>query len=675
MGGVAGHMDHLYDNRELTFQKMQEIMVAASNGELDAEEKVDGQNLFLSYSIPEGKAKGARNKGNYRSGGLDARALAQKFAGRGGIEKAFNGGFSAFEKAVEALSDEEKLKLFGPENNIWYNAEVMDPGTEGDPGDPGSVNVIKYDNKTLKIHDVGHFLYDKESNSEKPIPKENMQILDNALQRMQNHLHGHDFSLARRAIIQLQKLEDDEALKHALGRLSHALKEANVSPNQTVEDYMFSRILHGVDTDLPMSIRKELARYLLEMPGNMGARELKKLVPKEDLPDLTEVIKSKKMILKQAIEPIELIIHDFTVEILKSLESVFIADNKKEVQRLRQELSTAVNQMIEKGAEDPAAMEILQVHLNKIKDMGNISTPVEAIVFDYDGHTYKFAGNYAPLNQILGMFRYPKGGKKLTSESLNIDMEVVTSKNGKKVALLPGGFKPPHAGHYGLAKLLEDDPDIDEVVIIVGKNPRFSDREPTISITAEQSKDLWDLYTMKDKNINVRIQEGKTPVADVYDLIADKNSFSEGDTVVLGKSDKDVGDTRFGRAQAYAERHNPGVNVEEMVFPTIGGKGMGGRTLRDLIALGDKESFLSKLPPHLNKGEMEEAWNVVSSSINASLDHMIDSTIAEISAMSTGNVSGPSSNGFGRPNTYNPFKKRSKTSKPKVSRPKRQRRR
>ena len=51
MGGVAGHMSHLYDNRDLTFQKMKEILEAASEGDLDAEEKVDGQNLFLSYSL------------------------------------------------------------------------------------------------------------------------------------------------------------------------------------------------------------------------------------------------------------------------------------------------------------------------------------------------------------------------------------------------------------------------------------------------------------------------------------------------------------------------------------------------------------------------------------------------------------------------------------------------
>ena len=135
MGGVAGHMDHLYDNPKLTFSKMIEIMTAASNGELKTEEKVDGQNLFLSYSIPEGKAKGARNKGNLKAGGLDAAGLAQKFAGRGSLFQSFTEGFSAFEGAVEALSDEEKRIIFGPDTNIWYNAEIMDPGSR---------NVINY---------------------------------------------------------------------------------------------------------------------------------------------------------------------------------------------------------------------------------------------------------------------------------------------------------------------------------------------------------------------------------------------------------------------------------------------------------------------------------------------------------------------------------------------------
>ena len=62
-GGVAGHMNHLYDNPDLTFKKMKDIFAQASNGELEGTEKTDGQNLFVSYSVQTGQARGVRNKG------------------------------------------------------------------------------------------------------------------------------------------------------------------------------------------------------------------------------------------------------------------------------------------------------------------------------------------------------------------------------------------------------------------------------------------------------------------------------------------------------------------------------------------------------------------------------------------------------------------------------------
>ena len=57
------------------------------------------------------------------------------------------------------------------------------------------------------------------------------------------------------------------------------------------------------------------------------------------------------------------------------------------------------------------------------------------------------------------------------------------------------------------------------------------------------------------------------------------------------------------------------------------------------------------------------------------LNSLIDDSIDEISTMAAGDVSGGGAIGFGPPNTYNPYKKRSKTSRPKVRRAKRQRRR
>ena len=41
-----------------------------------------------------------------------------------------------------------------------------------------------------------------------------------------------------------------------------------------------------------------------------------------------------------------------------------------------------------------------------------------------------------------------------------------------KIALLPGGFKPPHAGHYNMAKWLATNTDADIVLVRKGGKDR-----------------------------------------------------------------------------------------------------------------------------------------------------------------------------------------------------------
>ena len=138
----------------------------------------------------------------------------------------------------------------------------------------------------------------------------------------------------------------------------------------------------------------------------------------------------------------------------------------------------------------------------------------------------------------------------------------------------------------------------------------------------------------------------------------------------LVKSSKDVGDTRFDRAQSYAERHNPGVNVEDIVEDPVQSKDgivYSARDMRKAIAERDKETFLSYAPPSIDG---ESLWNSLLPTTEM-LNSLIDDTLEETSTMSGGAVSGsPTSRG----GTVN-IRKRSKNNKPKVRRAKRQRRR
>ena len=77
----------------LTFSQIKDVLTKASEGQLEGTEKTDGQNLFISYSVKDGKAKAARNKGNIKGGGMTAKGLAEKFGGRGNFEACFHRSF------------------------------------------------------------------------------------------------------------------------------------------------------------------------------------------------------------------------------------------------------------------------------------------------------------------------------------------------------------------------------------------------------------------------------------------------------------------------------------------------------------------------------------------------------------------------------------------------------
>ena len=174
----------------------------------------------------------------------------------------------------------------------------------------------------------------------------------------------------------------------------------------------------------------------------------------------------------------------------------------------------------------------------------------------------------------------------------------------EKIALLPGGFKPPHAGHYNMAKWLVANTDADSVVIKIGSKERDG-------ITRDISLKLWDLYRKSDKDSGKLVivpSEQNSPVRDVYDFI--EQDAPEGSTVYLGMGEKDIEDQRFKNIGKFAEPKN--IKFKTVLVPPQAG-GVSGTEMRGFISSDDKESFQQYLPDHLNAEQKDEAWGIVSS--------------------------------------------------------------
>jgi hypothetical protein len=243
----------------------------------------------------------------------------------------------------------------------------------------------------------------------------------------------------------------------------------------------------------------------------------------------------------------------------------------------------------------------------------------------------------------------------------------------ENIALLPGGFRPPHAGHYNMAKWLVKNTDANTVVVMVGSKNREG-------ITRDISLELWDLYRSADsedpaaQKLTILPSNEPSPVTDVYKFIMFE--APENSTVYLGIGEKDISDGRYNgvsnlvnpegvliffknaeqkekaeevlknkdiafepkgklnisildqnktkdeiekilasenvESTEYAFAKNIDYQIKE-VPPQAGG--VSGTQMRGFIKDGDEDSFKKFLPDHLTDEQKDQAWNLVSSAI------------------------------------------------------------
>jgi len=628
MGGVFGHMSHIYDNPNMTFGQIKDIMQKASAGQLEnVTEKTDGQNLFVSYNVQDGTVRAARNKGNLKTGGMDAAALAEKFGGRGALTDAFVNAFKAFEIAVNQFSDEEKLELFGPDTNIFYNAEVMDPA---------NANVINYDTKTFLIHRAGHAEFDRETgkpvSSEQGFSEKKAGALQAALEKAQESMKG-DFKVQVNAIRQLKALGDDIALAHALKGMDQVMSSAGVGDGDTIGAYIISKWRNVVNQELPelsdegkqLIIKRVMTDYYgaLEGEGPLKSRglETRQITKTINQPELNEkivgVIKSYPQRFKEFIFPVESVIHRFAIEIMRAVQSAYIiaaGGNEKEVARLQALVGKAIDTI--KGSGNEEAMEIIKGQLEKLSkieddgsigdvDLSMISSAAEGIVFDYDGHTYKFTGGFAPANQILGLFKYGRKGIPAMAGEEDLAEEILTfltEQAGKKmVVVYPGRFQPMGRHHAATYEALTDKFGDDNVYVATSNVVK----PPKSPLNFEQKRDIMVKHGIPaDKIVQTRnpyqAQELLTkfdPTLTTVVFAVGKKDMQESPRFAnLGGTRKDGRPAyfrKFGEDDELAGFAEHGyVAVAPHVSLDIPGLGeMSGTTLRKTLAAADEKTF------------------------------------------------------------------------------------
>jgi hypothetical protein len=175
--------------------------------------------------------------------------------------------------------------------------------------------------------------------------------------------------------------------------------------------------------------------------------------------------------------------------------------------------------------------------------------------------------------------------------------------------LLPGGFKPPHVGHLGLANKFASRGDVKKVIVMVGPTERDG-------INRQQSLAIWNLLTKNPKVEVVAVQDDN-PMNAAFGYVFNLPRNST-ETVALGASAKSPEDAKRSKIFAAAiERYKTkptkdglsapvGVKVVDMTDDAPSnysgrsddknGQSISARTLRQDLSNNDFQNFATNYP-------------------------------------------------------------------------------
>lgn len=407
-GGASGHMTHLFEDPDLSFNDVKKILTDIFKGKLEIEEKTDGQNLAVTWK--DGKLGAARNKATLKDP-MSIEDVATKFEGRGPIRDAFVKSMTDVQKAVKTLSDEEKQEIFNDGKNFMA-FEIIYPPTK---------NVVEYGNRCIiQFHGINIYNDKYEKVSE---DKEAANKLYNILKK-HNALNQETFELTNHTKLKLKdSTSSEESLKKILDKLGTLIQ--GLGWDATINDYANERfekfiINRAIEADFPIRKNSDFVKELANRLSNISKRKPTKAdiaafakrdgidTKSEEYKNFLKELDSKLDEANQeAIKPLEDLVIQAGLLLMKNLDGYISLDPQKSAAKLSKELDATIEQL--KGDDvvlDASKLARFKKNIAKLDAYQREVMPAEGVVFMYKGKVYKLTATFGAINQLMGILKY-----------------------------------------------------------------------------------------------------------------------------------------------------------------------------------------------------------------------------------------------------------------------------
>jgi hypothetical protein len=176
-------------------------------------------------------------------------------------------------------------------------------------------------------------------------------------------------------------------------------------------------------------------------------------------------------------------------------------------------------------------------------------------------------------------------------------IQPILEETKPSIALVPGGYKPPTAGHFYLVSEIAKRPEVNKVLVLIGHKDRDG-------VTKDESLAIWNLYKKYlPNNVEIQIADNNSPVQDVNSII--KNNPENFYLPVVGvRGEFDLKDIK--RFDSMKGKYD---NFEPIVIQ--GDTGVSGTKARAALIGQNFEDFQRYLPVELTDEERDQVWSIL----------------------------------------------------------------
>lgn len=401
-----GRVKHIFDDGELTFAEIRDILTKVFSGDLKMTEKVDGTPVFITYK-----------DGDF-CGCCDPKEVSKPIAFKkmcnccktAEAKEAFSASLDDLAVALSQLDPVLLNKYFANGQN-FMKCQLVYP-LDGRLHDYNGKCFVTFD--TLGCYDSNF----KEVGQD----QESAQALFDEL-RANDALKQENTEISKPAILKIKSLVNaKKILEKVLAKLNEFIN--GVGWKCTINDYVLDRysrhlvnkaLEHGLDVSRNSDFVVELANRLSNVSGKKPTRsDLVTFAKREGIDCkgdayknfISDVEDNAVAANDEIIKPLEDLIIYAGIQLMKCIEGFMAADPSQEAKKALASLDGTVTS-IREGEYDLSPEKIIAFKKNLAKiEKYHEMLPAEGILFKYKNKVYKMTGPGSAANEILGIIKY-----------------------------------------------------------------------------------------------------------------------------------------------------------------------------------------------------------------------------------------------------------------------------